>query len=157
MNSIQPVNLLGKWEGTSRLFHEGDIYDSQSTAEIRTVGQEQFVSIAYAWEIEGEAQDGRITYLSKMKDQPTKATWLDSWHMRDSIMFCEATENQEGTVLLNGSYPAPAGLDWGWRIEVGSDRGGLLLIRMFNISPTGQEELAVQAEYRKTGNLALSS
>lgn len=157
MNSIQPVNLLGKWEGTSRLFHEGDIYDSLSTAEIRTVGQEQFVLITYAWEIEGEVQEGQITFVSKIKEQPTKATWLDSWHIRNSIMICEATENQEGTILLNGSYPAPPGPDWGWRIEVGSDRGDLLLMRMFNISPAGQEELAVQAEYRKTGNLAQSS
>jgi hypothetical protein len=119
--------------------------DSASTAAVTTVGQRKFVAITYTWEIEGQPQDGLIVF----PEQGTAATWLDSWHMGDSIWVSQASREGD-KVVLRGSYPAPPGPDWGWRIEVGLDEGEKLAIRMFNISPEGQEWPAVTSVYERT-------
>jgi hypothetical protein len=149
MNSPTLDNLPGHWKGTSRLFFEGDQYDSLSTADIHSIIQSQFINISYTWEIENESQDGQITFLASIAKTPTIATWLDSWHMRNKIMVCEGTMNPAGTVSLLGSYAAPPSPDWGWRIEIELQNEVLLVIRMLNISPEGEEELAVLAQYHK--------
>jgi hypothetical protein len=147
--NVRLEHLTGDWTGSSRLWLGPDLFECNSTARVGQVGQGQFTTIAYAWEIEGEAQDGLIVFPSEIGDAPSPAAWLDSWHMKNRIMVCEAIGNEAGTVSLRGSYPAPPGPDWGWRIEVEGGPGPSLLIRMFNISPEGEETPAVLAEYRR--------
>ena len=50
---------------------------------------------------------------------------------------------------LHGTYAAPPGPDWGWRITIRSGSASELQIIMHNISPEGQEDLAVQANYQR--------
>jgi hypothetical protein len=50
---------------------------------------------------------------------------------------------------VRGTYAAPPGPDWGWRIDVTPD-GDKLRIEMHNVWPEeqgGKEELAVEAVY----------
>jgi hypothetical protein len=49
-----------------------------------------------------------------------------------------------------GSYAAPPGPDWGWRIEIAAEQCKALRLVMFNIWPDGKEELAVEAAYVRT-------
>jgi hypothetical protein len=50
---------------------------------------------------------------------------------------------------VRGSYAAPPGPDWGWRIEITPD-GRTLRIVMFNIWPDGsREDLAAEASYTR--------
>lgn len=149
MSTSQLGDLPGKWSGTSRLFLEKDVYDSESTADSHHIGQGQFSSISYNWQFESEPQDGRIVFLAGINEKPSRAIWLDSWHMRNDIMLCEGTKDQEGIARLQGSYSFPPGPAWGWRIEIGINNTDLLLIRMFNIAPAGQEMLAVLARYER--------
>jgi hypothetical protein len=53
-------------------------------------------------------------------------------------------------VVVRGSYPAPTGPDWGWRIELDLRLADQLQMRMVNITPDGQEMLAVQAVYARS-------
>lgn len=49
-----------------------------------------------------------------------------------------------------GSYGAGAGGErWGWRTEVSQPDAEHLDIRMFNITPGGEEALAVEVNYRR--------
>jgi hypothetical protein len=73
--------------------------------------------------------------------------WIDSWHNGDAVMACEGT-GSDGRVDVRGSYPAPSGPDWGWRIRV-EPGSGSLVIRMDNVSPDGEEYPAVEASYRR--------
>ena len=50
---------------------------------------------------------------------------------------------------LRGRYEDPAGPEWGWGSTVRSGSAGELQIVMNNISPEGQEDLAVQADYQR--------
>jgi hypothetical protein len=49
-----------------------------------------------------------------------------------------------------GSYAAPPGPDWGWRITIRSASPAEFQIVMHNISPDGQEDLAVQIDYARS-------
>jgi hypothetical protein len=63
-------------------------------------------------------------------------------------MVCTGLIDKYGLVDVLGSYSYPPGPDWGWRITLspGEDE---LEMRMFNIHPEGQEDLAVEASYRR--------
>jgi hypothetical protein len=113
------------------------------------MGQGQFTSLSYTWSFNQQLQEGQIIFLSSLGENPARAIWFDSWHMRNDIMICEGMTQQEGTLSLRGSYPAPPGPDWGWRIEIDYHKEGLLLIYMLNITPEGRETLAVHAQYWK--------
>ena len=45
---------------------------------------------------------------------------------------------------------APSSPDWGWRIELEVTELDEFEMRMYNISPQGEEELAVQARYDRS-------
>jgi hypothetical protein len=77
------------------------------------------------------------------------AAWIDSWHMSSKVMFCQGTINAQGIINLRGSYEAPPGPDWGWRIMIITPSDNILQLIMFNCSPEGLEELAVQADYKR--------
>ena len=64
-------------------------------------------------------------------------------------MFCHGTINAQGIIDLLGSYEAPPGPDWGWRIIITNPSNNRLQIIMYNCSPEGVEELAVQADYKR--------
>ena len=57
-----------------------------------------------------------------------------------------------GLLEVIGSYAAPPGPDWRWRTIVETaeeDRLQRLQIFMYNISPGGKEDLAVDATYSR--------
>jgi hypothetical protein len=60
-------------------------------------------------------------------------------------MFCTGGAT-DGGVSVTGSYEAGSGPAWGWRIEL-QRAGADLMLTMYNISPGGQDYLAVAAVY----------
>jgi hypothetical protein len=148
--TTQWTDLLGKWSGTKQIWlsPDAEALTSESTAQVSTVAQGQFIALAYTWAIEDQPQDGLILFPSAAGEAPSRAAWLDSWHVRNDMMPCEATR-ESGLVSLSGSYPAPPGPDWGWRIEIETGQIDTLAFRMFNITPEGQEALAVRAQYER--------
>ena len=76
------------------------------------------------------------------KSGENRSAWLDSWHMARQVMTCECETNDE-MATLSGSYAAPPGPDWGWRIEVDLRDPEHLTLRMFNVPPAGDEVIAV--------------
>jgi hypothetical protein len=54
-------------------------------------------------------------------------------------------------VALRGTYAAPSGPDWGWRIDL-IPTAATLRVVMHNVFPAemgGQEAIAVEAEYSR--------
>jgi hypothetical protein len=139
--------MLGKWTGTSQLWFEQNMSQSDSAARIEYLAQHQFLSVAYTWQFDGQPQDGMIIFPTAILESAPRAVWLDSWHMREQIMLLETTHTRDGTISLLGSYPAPEGPDWGWRIELAVSQAEFTM-HMWNITPSGQEILAVMAQYQ---------
>jgi hypothetical protein len=147
----QLANMHGNWSGTSQLWLRPteSAHESNTTAQVRQLAQGQFIAVAYDWQFDGQPQDGLIIFRSTSDTPPAMSLFIDSWHMKNEIMICEGTIDDQGLVSLLGSYPAPPGPDWGWRIEIESIDRANLAIRMINIAPDGQETLAVLANYRR--------
>jgi hypothetical protein len=142
--------LIGHWSGESQLFLESDTFTSKTSAHIRQGIQGQFILVSYVWEFEGSRQEGLIIFNSGIGKAPTRANWLDSWHMRNDIMHCSGIRDKEGMVALLGSYSVPSSPNWGWRIELELSGSDDLELRMFNISPDCDETLGVLAHYQRT-------
>ncbi len=70
-------------------------------------------------------------------------------HMSDKFMICQGAAEPDGAIVVRGSYAAPPGPDWGWRMVIGPGDGDTFRLIMYNISPDGQEDLAVEASYTK--------
>ncbi len=149
--SINHNGLVGQWVGINKLMFEGAEHESKSTASVSFVAQRQFQSIAYTWEYQNKQQDGLILFQAQnVADSP--ACWLDSWHMSNAVMACKIAKGKFNSITLLGSYAAPPGPDWGWRIEIEQDEAPAFEIRMFNITPEGQEYPAVIAHYERNSD-----
>ena len=64
-------------------------------------------------------------------------------------MASAGTTPDDTRLSVRGTYAAPPGPDWGWRIDV-TPAGDTLRVVMYNVWPQeqgGKEELAVEAEY----------
>lgn len=138
---------LGKWSGTKRLWRTPDSEELGSNTQVgikRILGG-KFMEIEYSWKIEGEPQSGLIIFPANISEKEAHSVWLDSWHTSHNMMVCVAS-NLEDKLSMLGTYPAPPGDDWGWRLELSQGSSGNLLIQMFNLSPECEECLAVEME-----------
>lgn len=143
--------LVGKWSGTNRLnlsWLPDPIFESPSTAEVRLRVGDQCLEIAYTWEYEGRPYEGVILIDGDAKSDAVGAAWTDSWHSANVLMACTGTVNDSGRVNVSGSYSVPDHPDWGWRMEI-VPNGDSFKYLMFNVSPEGEEEWAVETEFTR--------
>ena len=139
--------LPGTWTGRSRLFLPPDkTFSSTTEATITAIAQDRFLHLAYSWSMEEKPQNGLLIFPSDPDTAADQSVWIDSWHMQAAIMVCK-TRYKGHAIILDGSYAAPPGPDWGWRIQIAVGVTQGLRLRMFNIPPGGQEILAVDAAY----------
>jgi hypothetical protein len=122
--------------------------DSAASLSATTVAGGSFLQLNYSWTYEGEEQTG-VLFFGYDEENAASAAWVDSFHMSNKIMFCTGTA-ADGTVTVRGSYAAPPGPDWGWSMAIRSVSADEFQIVMHNISPEGEESLAVQAEFTRS-------
>lgn len=142
------LQAVGAWRGTSRLHdpNTGAPEDSASTATVSPVLDGRFVRLEYTWSYQGKPQAGSLMVGRERDPDVMAAIWIDSWHMSDKLMVCRGVADASGRLSVRGSYEAPSGPDWGWRIDVTPGDTGLT-IAMWNVTPEGEESLAVEATY----------
>ena len=148
MTSADGSQLAGEWTGVNRLWMspQDDPQESDGSASVTLIGQGQFLAFHYTWTYEGRPQDGLL--LVGIENANATAVWTDSWHMSRNLMVCTRDSGREGTISVSGTYAAPPGPDWGWRVAIRLEAAGLVL-RMFNIPPGEAEQLAVEAVYAR--------
>jgi len=121
---------------------------SPSQLSVSPIAGGSFLQFNYDWTYEDETQSGVLLFGFSDEQNVASAAWVDSFHMSSKIMSCTGTAT-DGGADLRGSYEAPPGPDWGWRINIRSVSATELQVVMHNISPEGQEDLAVQLDYRR--------
>jgi len=144
-------SLSGNWSGDNRLWvspHKLP-FESQTTATMTPLLGNRFVRLDYTWAVEGEVQEGSYLFGYETDKGLVSAAWIDSWHNGEKMMICQGRLAEHGAVNVLGSYPAPPGPDWGWRTIVEPAESGAFRLLMFNISPEGVEEMAVEAIYHR--------
>jgi len=148
---LQP--LVGGWKGSNRL-HLGDwgptpLYESVGTATVQERSRGQFLEIAYTWEYDGKPQEGVIILGGDNKTDSVNAFWTDSWHMAHQTMLCNGLERGDGSVSIKGTYKVEGHPEWGWRSEIIPTDSGFEY-KMFNVSPEGEETIAVEMDMKRT-------
>jgi hypothetical protein len=140
----------GRWRGTSVLQDpmNGIADSSESTATVAPVLGGRFVRVDYTWAYQGQPHEGSLLIGYEKKADTVTGHWIDSFHNGTRVMPLTGPATGDGTLSVRGSYPAPPGPDWGWRIDVMPDGPESLRIVHYNIWPEGKEEVAVEAQYR---------
>ena len=153
--SVPPIleNLVGSWHGINRLHTtwvpDNPVRETNSAAVVELTARGRFLKIEYDWTFEGSAQEGLILIGDEKTSDAVKAFWIDSWHLSDKFMVSEGRRENGGTVSMKGFYSVPDHPDWGWRTIIEPERENTFKIIMYNVSPEGEESLAVQMEYKR--------
>jgi Protein of unknown function (DUF1579) len=153
--SLAPwIAAAGSWQGPSTLQDPMNniAEESASALTVTPVLGGRFVRLDYTWSYQGAPQEGSLLLGVHPKTAAASVHWIDSWHMGHVGMACtgRALEGAENTLSVRGSYAAPPGPDWGWRIDLAAPEDGSLRLTMFNVWPEGgREELAVAAIYTR--------
>jgi hypothetical protein len=149
----QLTNLTGNWTGINRLhlpwMPENPIQESQSEALVAFSAQGKFLKIEYDWTFENKKQDGMILLGNDKNANLIKAFWVDSWHMDNKFLVSEGEKTDNNIISIKGFYSVPDHPDWGWRTTFESANKDSFKITMFNVSPEGEESLAVELNYQR--------
>jgi hypothetical protein len=149
---VNPVEFLGahsgSWTGSNTLQdpHSGKPEESSSTATLTPVLDGRFVRVDYTWDYQGKPQEGSLLIGYDPKSGEVSGHWIDSWHMGRKVLNCVGTSTDDGTFAVRGSWAAPPGPDWGWRITIGKENDTLRITHTV-IDPEGQEDLAAEGVY----------
>jgi hypothetical protein len=152
MNIIDTLlKLSGEWQATYRLWlmPAAPVQESLSKAVVSPVARGKMVCLEYTWTADGEPAEGELLISADPKSQRVAVVWVDSWHNGHRFMLCEGEARADGVLSVLGHYPAPEGPEWGWRTEI-EPAAGQFTLRMYNIMPTGEEMLAVEAVYQRS-------
>ena len=147
----QLMRLEGDWIAVNRLWMmPGDPpIESECVTVVALATNRKFMHIAYTWEHDGQ-QEGLLLIGKAAKTDAVTAAWVDSWHNGDRLMSCQGEVTEEGELSARGSYPAPSGPDWGWRIVIQADDDpDHWTLVMYNITPDDEEQLAVEARFTR--------
>lgn len=151
--------LVGEWTGTNQLWLSPDepVRRSATMASFELVAGGRFGEIRYTWEEGGRPHAGVLLFrlasepgpMARPPEAEVDVVWTDSWHMGSSFLLCRGETDDEGRISGLGSYPAPEGPDWGWRIVIAAESPAALTVLMYNIMPDGQVFPAVEAAYTR--------
>lgn len=145
------AGLTGTWKGTNNLYLSwlpDPLRRSESEMTVSLKANGQFVQFDYNWAYEGEQQEGLLVLGCDTKSDDVQIIWTDSWHSRHVFMVSDGQVLDDGTVTAKGYYKVPDHPDWGWRTDI--QRGDdTIKIVMYNVSPEGAEDLAVETEYSR--------
>lgn len=151
MNFEEITNdFIGTWTGESTLYLSwlpSPEFHSLSELTARTAVRDKFLTFNYTWEHEDTAHESFLLLGYDSKQEIFNGAWVDSWHMNVKPLILSGKVNEQGEIDLRGNYEVPGHPDWGWRIVIGTKESNLL-IKMYNISPEGEEDLAVQSNYK---------
>ena len=145
------IGSAGTWQGTSTLQDPGRLEpdSTPSTLTVTPILDGRFVRLDYTWSYKDAAQSGSLLAGHQKKSGALSVHWIDSWHNSDNVMALTGQAETPTLLTVKGSYAAPPGPDWGWTIAITPESDGRLRLVMHNISPEGQEYLAVEAEYAR--------
>ena len=141
----------GSWRGANTLHdpHSGRPEESPSTLQVTPVLAGRFVRLDYTWSYQGKPQEGSLLVGSDPKTGEISGHWIDAWHNDRKVVACLGASPDGRTLSVRGSYAAPPGPDWGWRIEITPGEPGRLRIAHLNVDPGGNEEPAAEGVYSR--------
>lgn len=164
MTSLERLAALeGDWRATYKLRGDPSFdSDTPSHATVTSILGGRFVRIDYSWDeddfLKEQGPQHGCVLIGHQPDKepapgPVTVIWIDSWHQQREAMICHGTLLEGGGVDVFGTWGGGDGSPpWGWRtrIEPAGDSGGDgWSMRMWVVTPAGEEAPAVDADYRR--------
>jgi hypothetical protein len=146
------AKYVGTWTGTNNLYLSwlpDPLRQSQSTLNVSLKANGQFVAFEYTWAYEGEPQEGIILLGCDTRSDAVQTVWTDSFHSSHTFMLSDGKVAENGDISVKGYYKVEGHPDWGWRTDIISGDEKLRIV-MYNVSPEGEEELAVETDFIRT-------
>lgn len=151
MTTTQTPNftaLIGKWEGeTKTIFDPSALPESgHCKTEFKLILDNLFLQETYEGSIGNKSHTGRRILGFDSRLNTITCYWMDTFHTGATAMTCSGAIEASKISVLGHYY---GGSDqWGWRtdFEVNGDE---LTIQQYNISPSGQVDLAVESKLRR--------
>jgi hypothetical protein len=148
MNAVEALAACaGNWRATNTLQDPHAGRDDESPSAEVVSKDNTGVTLTFTWSYTGAPQQGPIVFTSD--GAKFIAIWTDTWHTGYKPMACTGPIGDE--LSFRGSYPAPPGPDWGWRIDLVPETDWMQMV-MWNVWPVehgAREELAVEAMYAR--------
>lgn len=143
--------FAGDWIGRNQLWFEPGTpaHECDTTASVVSVARESCVAIRYEWEEAGAIEEGLLVVRNAPEISDEDMVWVDSFHTGGKFMRFRGEADDAGRVVALGSYPAPGGPDWGWRIVLDSSGTDHLHLLMYNITPDGTTYPAVETRLNR--------
>lgn len=142
----------GTWTGTNNLYLSwlpDPLRQSPSDLTVSLKANKQFVAFDYTWAYEGEPQEGMMILGCDKKSDAVQTVWTDSWHSAHTLMVSNGKVSDDGSISVMGHYSVEGHPDWGWRTVIVPGKETLRIV-MYNVSPEGKEELAVETDFVRT-------
>lgn len=142
--------LEGRWGGQKRLWLSRDEPEEKSEARagIQISEDNRQVELDYSWLYDDRRQSAVLTALLRGNGK-AECRWSDTFHTSGQPMKLKGKVDEKGFVSVRGAYAVERGAEWGWRIDLDPASAKLMRIVMYNVSPEGKEELAVEAIFRR--------
>ena len=142
--------LIGKWEGVSKVWFEKDILADESpiSGTITGILDGRFVLHQYYGSMSKKRIEGLAIIGYSIESGNYQTAWVDSFHMGTGIMFSQGSETPAGHSVL-GSYGADLPEPWGWRTEIEVISPTQIMISAYNIPPGEEGVKATEIIYHK--------
>ncbi len=145
------AGAVGEWTGNNKLWFDSTkpAIESETMAVVQEEAAGRMIAVRYSWGYEGKAREGILLLGDDPATGRCDAAWSDSFHNGHRLMPLTGPLAGDDNPTVTGSYPAPSGPPWGWRITLEHPSPNAFVMRMHNITPDGKAELAVEASYAR--------
>jgi Protein of unknown function (DUF1579) len=149
------ARLAGNWEGRFRLWFEPGKLAEESVqrGRIRVLLGGRILLHEYTGHCNGEPFEGVALIAHHLDEHRYESAWAESFGTGTSIMFSTGASHDPRLSMLGSYGDGQGGPRWGWRTEIEQPDDDALELRMYNITPTGDESLAVEVKYRRLSTL----
>ncbi|MDC6169416.1 DUF1579 domain-containing protein [Paucibacter sp. XJ19-41] len=145
------VRMAGQWEGRFRLWFEpGKLADeSLQRGSIRVLLGGRVLLHEYSGHCAGEPMEGVALIAYHLDERRYESAWAESFGTGTALMFSTGVSGDPRLSMLGSYSDGQGGSRWGWRTAIEQPDDDTLDLRMYNITPEGDEALAVEVNYRR--------